>query len=147
MDGSSTRRHGGLVLGLALVRHLVEAHGGTVRADSKGVGRGAEFTVTLPVQAVFPELLVAEHPQPSATQTEPLLASLDGVKALVVDDEADARELAALVLRASGAAVVTTGAPNTRAALTDQRRLGFARLPANIGSNGGATATARPRRG
>ena len=54
-DGSTTSRHGGLGLGLALVRHLAEAHGGVVRAESDGEGRGSTFTVTLPVQAVFPE--------------------------------------------------------------------------------------------
>jgi signal transduction histidine kinase len=47
-DGSSTRRHGGLGLGLAIVRHFVEMHGGTVRADSTGVGRGTTFTIELP---------------------------------------------------------------------------------------------------
>jgi signal transduction histidine kinase/DNA-binding response OmpR family regulator len=104
-DGSSTRRHGGLGLGLALVRHLVEAHGGTVRAASEGLGRGAKFTVTLPVQAVFAEKAGVE-PGPSHPPEVPYSASLSGVKALVVDDEADARDLVATVLGAGGAAVL-----------------------------------------
>lgn len=107
-EGSTTRRHGGLGLGLALVRHLVEAHGGTVSADSEGEGRGARFAVLLPVQAVFQEQadsarppLVAPVEAPGADQ----LGGLSGVSVLVVDDEADARELVATVLRASGAQV------------------------------------------
>ncbi len=106
-DGSSTRRHGGLGLGLALVRHLVEAHGGTVRVASPGEGKGATFVVTLPVQAVFPE--ISEPPMPAAhvdgvaTPAEGM--SLLHVRVLVVDDERDASSLVATVLRMHGAAV------------------------------------------
>ena len=101
-DSSSTRRHGGLGLGLAIVRHLVELHGGEVTAHSDGEGKGSTFRVRLPVLAVRVE--------PAA----PVIASdvLAGVRVLVIDDEPDARELLRLVLSAGGAEVTTAaGAP------------------------------------
>jgi PAS domain S-box-containing protein len=107
-DSTTTRHHGGLGLGLALVRHLVELHGGTVRAQSEGEGRGASFTVTLPIQ---PELVggsplrsprpITERPPPNTPAV-----SLRGLKVLAVDDEIDARELVTTVLEREGAAVV-----------------------------------------
>ncbi|MDQ3917112.1 MAG: ATP-binding protein, partial [Acidobacteriota bacterium] len=101
-DGTSTRRHGGLGLGLAIVRHLVELHGGTVRAESEGEGRGATVTVSLPVLKAD-EARPAEAPAAEA----PALTSLEGVKVLAVDDEADARKLLAEVLGRYGAEVMT----------------------------------------
>ena len=115
-EGSTTRRYGGLGLGLALVRHLVEAHGGTVHAASDGPGCGALFTVRLPVQAVFAEPTshgVALHALERPFAPRPI--RLDGVSVLVVDDEADARDLIATVLRSNGADVET--AANGREAL------------------------------
>jgi CheY-like chemotaxis protein len=105
-EGSTTRRFGGLGLGLALVRHLIEAHGGTVRAESAGLGAGCTFRARLPVQAVF--AAQAESVRPSAVPTpRPQVSgiALAGVRVLVVDDEADARDLVATVLRGSGAEV------------------------------------------
>ena len=106
-DASTTRQHGGLGLGLALVRHLVEAHGGSVRAESPGPGLGATFTATFPVQAVFPTEVPSLPPsRPGALTLEPLHDNgLAGKSVLVVDDEADARDLVGTLLRVQGAEV------------------------------------------
>lgn len=111
-EGSSTRRHGGLGLGLALVRHLVEAHGGTVRAESDGEGRGARFVVRFPVQAVFAEAASEPKPRVAGERDDSPPPSLAGTTILVVDDQADARDLVATVLRASGAEVTAVGSVN-----------------------------------
>jgi len=107
-ERASTRFYGGLGLGLAIVRHLVELHGGTVSADSPGEGRGASFTVTLPLKAPS---AVSDHPEvksPTSAGAAVLGAApmLDGVEILLVDDEADARELLALTFQKAGARVV-----------------------------------------
>ena len=122
-DGSTTRRHGGLGLGLALVRHLVEAHGGTVLAESEGEGRGATFTVTLPVQAVFPEAVDSARPRPDGAQARVASASngLHGVSVLVVDDEADARDLVSTLLGLHGAEVVVVSSADEALRLLQQR--------------------------
>ena len=115
-DGSSSRSHTGLGLGLAIVRHLVEQHGGTVSAESAGVGQGACFSVTLPVRAVLDVAGDGEGVMPSGetagTPSEPRLA---GIRVLVVDDEPEARELVEAVLRGAGADV--TQSPGAVAAL------------------------------
>ena len=106
-DGTTTRAHSGLGLGLAIVRHLVELHGGSVRAHSDGEGMGAVFTVRLPVAAVRPKPY--DDPKPDSTRRDSQLESalpLSGLRVVVVDDEMDARELVAAVLTESGARVV-----------------------------------------
>ena len=106
-DSSTTRQHGGLGLGLAIVRHLVELHGGAVAAESAGPGRGAVFTVTLPVSAVAApkgEPGTATIPGPPSPAAG-IAQSLTGLRVLVVDDEADARDLLRHVLRECGAEV------------------------------------------
>ena len=110
VDSSITRAHGGLGLGLAIVRHLVEAHGGTVSAASDGPGMGAVFTVVLPIHAVsMPAELAGESTSKSdaAGRESPLEHDLDGLSVLVVDDERDSLELVRLVLEGAGASVTT----------------------------------------
>jgi PAS domain S-box-containing protein len=104
VDSSTTRRHGGLGLGLSLVRHLVELHGGTVHAESPGEGQGAVFTVNLPLRAVRPQTYYAEYGIQSGSLPG-VSWTLEGVWALVVDDELDARELVTTLLRQYGAKV------------------------------------------
>jgi hypothetical protein len=100
---SGSRRAGGLGLGLPLTRQLVEMHGGSVEAESEGEGKGATFTVRLPVRAVY--TAETEGAAPTAVHRK-LLA---GVWAVVVDDESDARELVTTVLESSGAKVSAFG--------------------------------------
>ena len=104
MDASKTRQHGGLGLGLSIVRHLVEAHGGTVAAESDGVGHGSTFRVELPLRVE--DVPGADESLARARATDQPLA---GVRALVVDDDADATELSRYVLESRGASVVTSG--------------------------------------
>ncbi|MBD1940936.1 PAS domain S-box protein, partial [Coleofasciculus sp. FACHB-712] len=99
-DGTTTRQFGGLGLGLAIVRHFTELHGGTVQADSLGQNLGATFTIRLPLNLVEPEPSSDRRHSESATD-------LAGVRVLVVDDDADMRELAAFTLTQSGAEVTT----------------------------------------
>ncbi len=96
----TTRAYGGLGLGLSIVRHIVDAHGGAVRAESQGEGRGATFTIELPALAELVE------PKPSLTLVDATLPRLDGARVLVVDDEEDARMLVGTVLESAGARVV-----------------------------------------
>jgi PAS domain S-box-containing protein len=109
-DQRTTRRHGGLGLGLSIVRHLVELHGGSVRADSGGEGTGSTFTVMLPVAPIHRREEAGERVHPAASDTLPAHECperLDGLRVLVVDDEEDARELLAAGLGQCGAEVVT----------------------------------------
>jgi PAS domain S-box-containing protein len=107
-DSSSTRVYSGLGLGLAIVRHLVELHGGTVRADSKGEGQGAVFTVKLPLIPVRPEVnnLEQVHLPIEGRVTFDKSPSLEGLRVLVVDDEADSREFLIALLEQCGAEVI-----------------------------------------
>ncbi|MBW4423642.1 MAG: response regulator [Nostoc desertorum CM1-VF14] len=104
-DSTSTRNFGGLGLGLAIVRNIIEIHGGIVKADSHGEGKGAIFTVSLP-------LLPDESPRITNEQKDPTFLTpnslpLSGIKVLVVDDDADSRDFVAFILEQDGACVFT----------------------------------------
>ncbi len=124
-DSRPTRSHGGLGLGLSIVRHLVEAHGGTVQVDSRGLGTGATFTVTLPVRPFEdrrqsrPSVQAIRTETPAEPVDQPDLPSLSGVRVLVVDDESDAREMTGAVLGHYGATVAA--AASAREALETLR--------------------------
>ena len=106
-NSTTTRIQGGLGLGLAIVRHLVELHGGTVYADSPGEGRGATFTVSLPLAAASRQTSEQQRTnlQNRKGKLFDSLPSLKGIWVLVVDDEADMREVIAMVLKQVGADV------------------------------------------
>lgn len=113
-ERATTRHHGGLGLGLAIVRQLVEMHGGTVTANSPGEGKGAKFIVQLPLIAAC-TLPTEAAPQPSIAQETAafdLNPTLSNVYVLVVDDEADTRDLLTVVLEGAGAKVKTAASVN-----------------------------------
>jgi hypothetical protein len=110
-DSTTTRSHGGLGLGLAIVRHLVELHGGTIYADSEGEGKGAMFTVKLPLLGSTPsrqscleqpELPPEQNNSSIETSITPS-GNLSGLQILIVDDDPDVRDLLIAVLEESGA--------------------------------------------
>jgi len=120
-DSSSVRKQGGLGLGLALVRHLVELHGGSVHARSDGRGCGATFTVTLPVRAIDAEMSgdeMADGSQPAALLADGI--ALNGLRLMIVDDEADTRELLTALLTQHGAEVRACVSSSEALALLEQ---------------------------
>ena len=135
LDASTTRRYGGLGLGLAIVRQLVELHGGAVRASSPGRDRGATFTVRLPLAVSYrgtePRFRPRSHAGAPVAYGDQDLA---GVRVLVVDDERDTREVMAIVLEGCGAQVQT--AESGRAALDLLNRDSFDVLVSDIGMPG-----------
>jgi signal transduction histidine kinase len=102
-DSTTTRRYGGLGLGLAIVRHLVEMHGGTAEAESAGAGCGSVFRMRFPLVGIRPSESVNDQLAGKATRQGP--ATLHGVEILVVEDEPETRELLVTVLVQSGASV------------------------------------------
>jgi PAS domain S-box-containing protein len=111
-DQKTSRHHGGMGLGLAIVRHLVEMHGGSVNASSEGEGKGATFTVTLPITPVYQVDSSGSRVHPAARDLLPaddITDRLDGLTILVVDDEPDTRELLRQGLEYCGAKVKVAG--------------------------------------
>ncbi len=109
-DGALTRSHSGLGLGLAIARHLVEIHGGTIEAASEGIGKGSTFTVMLPLSRGNKTAGSGELKLPATEQAAAeLLPNLGGLRILIIDDEADTRDLVRIVLESCGADVITAG--------------------------------------
>ena len=106
--------HGGLGLGLSIARHLVELHGGTIRADSAGDAQGATFTIVLPARD-----RAADEPAAPAGTATPAIA---GARVLVVDDQPDARTLMEAILGAAGATVTTAGSATRHGSAIAARR-------------------------
>jgi signal transduction histidine kinase/ActR/RegA family two-component response regulator len=117
-DRATTRRHGGLGLGLAIVRHLVELHGGAVSAESRGDAQGSTFTVTLPLLVDLPFEAIGDPVDPS----HPSPAALHGARILVVDDDEDTLELLRTVLEQRGAQVTAVASADDALATLDEFR-------------------------
>ena len=138
-DATTTRRVGGLGLGLSIVKQLTELHGGHVRAQSPGPGRGATFIVTLPVNTAAPAARTAEdsaREKPRDTPAVPAqpCADVAGLHVLVVDDDVDGRELVKRLLEECKAHVVTAANANDAVRLVQQNR--FDVLVSDIGMPG-----------
>ncbi len=110
-DGSMTRKHGGLGLGLAIVRHIIEMHGGSVWAESEGAGKGATFTVEFPLQIIAQNNLKTTGMAAQSLVHQPLFnhQNFDGLRVLVIDDSADTLELTCFLLTQHRAQVEAAG--------------------------------------
>jgi CheY-like chemotaxis protein len=103
-EGGTTRSHGGLGIGLSLARKLVELHGGTIDARSDGAGKGATFVIRLPIRTIAAPDTLEPRSRPISA-----IGSLSGLRLLIVDDEADARDLVREVLEGAGAKLMAAG--------------------------------------
>jgi CheY-like chemotaxis protein len=117
-DTKTTRQHAGLGLGLSIVRHIIELHGGTVTAESEGVGKGTSFRLTLPVRAVQHEAQAPAPHLPVSSLTKEI--TLNQVRVLVVDDEAETRDLLKIMLNSHGAEVTTSASAREALAQMDK---------------------------
>jgi PAS domain S-box-containing protein len=120
-DTTSARQHAGLGLGLAIVKHIVELHGGVVTAESEGLGKGTTFRITLPVRALQRDGIEPPAPHMAVNAlTEEI--TLSQVRVLVVDDEAETRDLLQIMLTAHGAEVMTSSSAGEALARLDHSR-------------------------
>ncbi|MBD2056182.1 PAS domain S-box protein [Oculatella sp. FACHB-28] len=128
-DSATTRKFGGLGLGLAIVRHLVELHGGTVHAESSGEGQGATFKVKLPLwqdeatsgAAPTPPANLGLYSTPYSEGPIPTFTTaLAGIRVLIVDDEPDTREVLVFLLRQAGATAIATASAGSALEILDQ---------------------------
>ena len=121
-DSTTAREHGGLGLGLAIVRHLVELHGGTVHVESPGRDQGAVFYINLPIMAVSMETseIEREYQRGRGTLSLASRTALDGLRVLVVDDAADARKMISAVLAHWGAEVKTSSSTQEALEMLEQ---------------------------
>jgi PAS domain S-box-containing protein len=138
-DSSITRRHGGLGLGLSIAKQLVELHGGLVRVNSEGLGKGSTFTIELPLTVVRPgaeSQKSRRHPRVGVELNAPAddCAEINGVRVLVVDDEPDARALVKRVLEDCNAIVTIAGSVDEAFSLIERSR--FDVLVSDIGMPG-----------
>lgn len=123
-EAGPTRKHGGLGLGLAIARHLVEMHGGTIHAASDGEGNGSTFRVRLPLMIVHAEPYLGdkrEHPR-SSQRGGDHVPDLDGVRVMAVDDDSDALKLVRDILEAAGARVITVNSAEAALAKLESER-------------------------
>jgi PAS domain S-box-containing protein len=122
-DAGTARLRGGLGLGLAIVSQLVELHGGSIRGESEGLGKGATFTVSLPIMVAMPRAAPPER-EPSRAPVESTLAppSLAGLRVLAVDDDADALAMIRDILEACGGTVLTASSTDLALALLAKER-------------------------
>ncbi|HYO25971.1 MAG TPA: ATP-binding protein, partial [Lacipirellulaceae bacterium] len=124
-DATTTRQHGGLGLGLAIVRQLVELHGGSIRANSPGLKLGSTFVVRLPLVVVHPDPVMTERRHPAAGEASNVEAScvdISGLNILIVDDEPDARALLERVLKECEATVIVATSAQQAFELLQQHR-------------------------
>ena len=120
-DSGTTRAHMGLGLGLAIVRHIVELHGGRVSVASEGRGKGSAFRISLPVLPSEPPAIAKPEPSKGAGLGRPAAIDLSGVRVLLCDDDSDARELVSVLLRSRGADVTAVGSADECLAAFDQQ--------------------------
>ncbi|HEV7474984.1 MAG TPA: ATP-binding protein [Pyrinomonadaceae bacterium] len=130
-DGSTTRTHGGLGLGLAIVRHLVELHGGTIGVDNRADGEGAIFTIRLPLPSGELRSELLPGAAALAREAQPERPNLEGINVLLVDDETDALDMITVELAQHGAQV--TAVTNAEAALEALEQKQFEVLISDIG--------------
>ena len=130
-DGSTTRTHGGLGLGLAIVRHLVELHGGTIAVENRADGPGAIFTISLPLPTGFLQKEILERANSAFGARQAEQPNLEGLNILIVDDEPDALDVITVELAQYGAKV--TGVTNAEEALKAFEKRKFDLLVSDIG--------------